>query len=200
MNTETSPNSILAPARISENWGASSLFKNALMVLLGSALIAICSQIRFYLPHSPIPVSGQTFAVLLVGGTLGWRRGALAVLSYWAEGAMGLPVFAGGLLGAGAFISPSAGYLWGFLPAAVFMGFFTPRKFSGTASLLKLTLGLFFAETAVFGLGIAWLWGAWSFSNANFLVQTGFLPFLPGEIIKVALVAMALPGFRKAFP
>src|SRR3989304_7753024 len=94
--------------------------QNLLLILAGSRLVALCAQISLLLPFSPVPVTGQTFAVLLLGATFGARRSAAALLLYLAEGALGLPVFApGGLPGAGRLLGPAGGDPLG-LPAAAF--------------------------------------------------------------------------------
>ncbi|SVA73060.1 uncharacterized protein METZ01_LOCUS125914, partial [marine metagenome] len=91
---------------------------NIFTIILGSFLIAVLAQISIPIPFTPIPITGQTIGVVLVGGLLGARRGAMAVLTYLMEGAIGLPVFAQMKAGAHVLVGPTAGYLWGFIFAA----------------------------------------------------------------------------------
>lgn len=89
-----------------------SRYTDLTLILGASLLIALISQIMVRLPFSPVPITGQTFAVLLVGATLGSRRGALAVLAYLVEGLIGLPVFAGGGAGLAYLRGPTGGFFW----------------------------------------------------------------------------------------
>jgi len=98
-----------------------SLVWKLVLVLAGSALIALSAQVRFPLPFSPVPVTGQTFAVLLVAAALG-RLGLASVIAYLVEGAIGLPVFAGGAFGVATMVGPTGGYLIGFALAAALVG------------------------------------------------------------------------------
>src|SRR5215510_9056491 len=92
------------------------------LIALGSLVVAIAAQIAIPLPWTPVPITGQTLGVLLVGASLGFRRGALSMALYLAEGASGLPVFAGGAAGAVHLIGPTAGYLWSFPFVAALVG------------------------------------------------------------------------------
>ena len=107
--------------------GKTSFLNNALLVIAGSILIALTAQVSIPLPFTPVPVTGQTFGVLVVGMALGSRRGALAVIAYLMEGAMGAPVFAGGTGGAPILAGPTAGYLFGFVPAAFVTGYLAEK-------------------------------------------------------------------------
>ncbi|MBC8135454.1 MAG: biotin transporter BioY, partial [Fibrella sp.] len=99
---------------------AHALLRDALLILGASALITLCAQVAIPLPWTPVPITGQTFGVLLSGVLLGSRRGYLACLAYLVEGAAGLPVFAGGMSGFLPFIGLTGGYLAAF-PVAAFM-------------------------------------------------------------------------------
>ncbi len=100
---------------------------DAALILGASLLIALSARIAVPVPFSPAPITGQTLAVLLVGALLGSRRGALSVLAYLAEGAMGLPVFAGGGAGILWLLGPTGGYLFGFIAAAFVTGWLAER-------------------------------------------------------------------------
>src|SRR5688572_14811783 len=98
------------------------------LVLLGSVLIALCAQVAIPLPFTPVPVTGQTFAVLLIGAAFGSRLGAATVLAYIIEGAAGLPVWSpGATQGAARLMSPTGGYIVGFLVAAFVVGLLVER-------------------------------------------------------------------------
>lgn len=172
-----------------------TLSQNVLLGVAGSLLVALCAQVSLPLPFSPVPVTGQTFAVLLVGATLGARRGAAALVLYLLEGAAGLPVFApGGLPGPARFLGPTAGYLLAF-PLAVFvLGWLVdclPRRWwSWLAAVLM-------AEAVILSSGVVWL-GIVTQAGWVEALRLGLLPFLPGELLKVALLGVSLPASRWA--
>ncbi len=163
------------------------------LVVGASLLIALSAQVVVPLPYSPVPVTGQTFAVLLAGALLGSRRGLLAVAAYLAQGAAGLPVFAGGTGGAFHFLGPTGGYLLGFLPAAWLVGRLAEagwdrRLWSAAAAMAA-------GNMLILACGAAWLL---PFAGADGAVAAGILPFLPGDLLKVALAAALLPTGWKA--
>ncbi len=165
-----------------------SLLWKLVLVLAGSALIALAAQVRIPLPFSPVPVTGQTFAVLLVAASLG-RLGLASVIAYLAEGAIGFPVFAGGAAGLAYMTGPTGGYLVGFALAAAIVGAAAEREWDRrlATSLLVMLLG----EVAIYACGVAWL--------ARFplpvpLLQAGLIPFIPGDLFKMVLAAIALPS------
>src|SRR3979411_2948546 len=168
-----------------------SLLWKLVLVLAGSALIALAAQIRIPLPFSPVPVTGQTFAVLLVAAALG-RLGVASGLAYLVEGAFGLPVFAGGATGLAYMGGPTGGYLVGFVLAAVIVGAAAEREWDRrfATSLLVMFLG----EGAILQCGVAWL-ARFPLSVSPW--QAGLIPFIPGDIFKMVLAALALPtGWR----
>ena len=103
------------------------IFRYGILTLAGSTLIALCAQVS--IPFHPVPVTMQTFAVFLIGLTYGWRLGGITVALYLGEGAIGLPVFAGGKGGLIVLMGPTAGYLYGFFLAAVACGWIAERGF-----------------------------------------------------------------------
>ena len=165
-----------------------SLAWKLVLVLAGSVLIALAAQVRIPLPFSPVPVTGQTFAVLLVAAALG-RLGVASVIAYLAEGAIGLPVFAGGASGLASMGGPTGGYLVGFVLAAVIVGAAAEREWDRrlATSLLVMLLG----EIAIYACGIAWLA---RFPLSVSLWQAGLIPFIPGDLFKMVLAALALPA------
>ena len=164
-----------------------ALAYDAALVVAGSALIALSAHLKVYLPFSPVPVTGQTFAVLFLGALLGSKRGSLAVAAYIIEGIVGIPVFAGGASAAYLF-GPTGGYLAGFLAGAYLTGWFSEHGFdrSWFGSVLSIALG----EVLVFGFGVAWLS---HFMGAN-AFAAGLVPFIPGEIVKIAIASSLLPA------
>jgi biotin transport system substrate-specific component len=164
------------------------------LVLAGSALVALAAQLEVRLPFTPVPVTGQTFAVLLVGALLGWKRGAAAMLAYLAEGVSGLPVFAGGAFGAGVLLGPSGGYLLGFVPAAALTGALAERGWD--RRFLTTWAAMALGSACLFACGLAWP-GLWAVVGRENVFAAGLLPFLPGDIAKQLLAALLLPGAWK---
>ena len=111
-----------AIVKVKEELISFSRLSSFLQVIGGSFFLAICSQLSIPLFFTPVPISMQTFAVLLIGGFLGSKKGALAVALYLFEGVIGLPFFSGGHAGVACLLSPSGGYLLGFLVAAFVIG------------------------------------------------------------------------------
>lgn len=159
------------------------------LVALGSLLIALAAQVAVPLPFSPVPVTGQTFAVLLVGAALGARLGAATVALYLAEGLMGLPVFApGGPPGPARLLGPTGGYLLGFVVAAYVVGALAERGWD--RRLLTAALAMLAGEVAIYAFGLA---GLARFVPADRLLAAGLFPFIPGDLAKLVLAALALP-------
>ena len=165
----------------------SSVLRDAVLVLGGSLLIALSAQIAVRLPFSPVPVTGQTCAVLLVGAFLGSRRGMLSILAYLAEGAMGLPVFAGGGSGPAWLVGPTGGYLLSFVAAAWAVGWLYEHL--GDRSISGMVVVLLPGSAMIYLLGLPWLA---HFVGADKALALGLIPFLPGDLIKIALAASVL--------
>ena len=163
-------------------------FRNALLVVGASLVTAVAARIAIPLPWTPVPVTGQTFAVLLTGMVLGSRRGALALALYLAEGAVGLPVFAGGAAGPAALLGPTGGYLLAFPLGAAVTGMLASRGWDRRA--LTTLAAMLIGSGVIFACGLAWLA---RFVPAGQLLGAGLLPFLPGDVVKAALAALAFP-------
>ncbi|MEE9464514.1 MAG: biotin transporter BioY [Candidatus Neomarinimicrobiota bacterium] len=163
-----------------------------LLLVGGSILLIASAQLTIHLPFSPVPITGQTFAVLLVGALLGSVRGGMVVLLYLAEGLSGLPVFAGGGAGPGIILGPTGGYLVGFVPAVIIVGFLAER---GWDRCVLTTLAAMTGGTAaIFLCGLAWLS---VFQHPEGLLTIGLWPFIPGAILKIVAAALLLPlGWR----
>lgn len=159
-----------------------SLLTHIALVVIGSLLIAASSQIQ--VPFYPVPMTMQTFAVLLVGAVGGRRLGAETVSLYLAEAAIGLPFLAGGAGGLHHFAGPTAGYLYGYVVAAYVVGWLVER--GAARNLITLVGSLLLGDAILFALGALWL--GYLF-NANVAWTAGVLPFLLGDAAKIALVA-----------
>ena len=157
-----------------------------------SAVIALGAQFEVVLPFSPVPLTGQTFGVLLAGILLGSRWGVAAVAAYLVEGLLGLPVFAGGAAGPVVFAGPTAGYLVGFLPAAYLTGRLAERGWDRTPA--KAASAMLLGSSAIFACGLLNLS---RFLPVSHLLSAGLFPFLPGDVVKSALAAAALPAAWK---
>ena len=164
------------------------LLSNAVLVVGAGLLTALSARIEIAVPWSLVPITGQTFAVLLSGAVLGARRGFLAQGLYLAAGAAGLPVFAGGAAGAHIFAGPTGGYLAAFPLAAALTGWLAERGWDRRfpTMLAAMLLG----SAVIFGLGLA---GLARFVPAETLLAQGLLPFLPGDLIKSSLAALVFP-------
>jgi biotin transport system substrate-specific component len=159
--------------------------RTALLAVAGSLLIAVCAHIR--VPMWPIPMTMQTFAVLLIGFMYGSRLGAATVALYLTEGAVGLPVFTGGG-GIAHLAGPTGGYLVGFLVAAALTGRLAEVGWS--RSVPRTLLGMVLGSTVIFLFGFAWLS---VLLGAEKAFMVGVMPFLVGDTVKAALAAVLLP-------
>lgn len=160
---------------------------SVLQVFAASLFLALCSQISMPLYFSPVPLSGQTFGVMLVGASMGSRKGLFSVLAYFAEGSLGLPVFAGGSFGIMSLLGPCGGYFLGFLVQVYFIGWFTERQ--NSFQVTKTLPILLFSCLIQLGLGVMWLSLLTTFESALIM---GFYPFLLCETVKSTVVALYL--------
>jgi biotin transporter BioY len=163
-------------------------FYDAMVIICGSLILGLSSQIKVYLAISPVPITSQTFAVLMLAALLGSRRGVLAILAYLAEGVAGLPVFAGGM-GPAVLIGPTGGYLIGFVAVAYVVGRLAEmgwdRRFSTT--IVAMLAG----EIVLYTFGVCWLS---IMTNIRTALTVGLYPFIVGDILKVVLAAAVLPA------
>jgi biotin transport system substrate-specific component len=169
--------------------------RDILLVVAFGTLMGALAQIAVPLPFTPVPVTGQTLGVLLIGALLGSKRGGIALLVHLAEGLAGLPVFAEGStawtltrLGVPTIIGPTAGYLFAFPVAAFVVGWLAERGWDRRP--LTAAGAMVVGQAAIYVGGLAWL----SFYvGAERAVPLGMLPFLAGDAVKLALAATALP-------
>jgi biotin transport system substrate-specific component len=165
--------------------------RDAALVVAAAALTAVCAQISFALPWSEVPITGQTFAVLLSGAALGANRGAAALLLYLAVGTIGLPVFADGEHGTGIMFGATGGYLVGFLVAGWVVGRLAERRLDRRA---RTALPLFVVGSAiVYLVGVPWL-AIWGHMSLGAAIGDGLTPFIPGDIVKALAAAGVLPA------
>lgn len=157
-------------------------------LILGFSLItALFARLAFYV--GPVPITGQTFAVLLAGALLGSRRGALSQIAYLAEGAAGLPVFAGGQAGSIYMLGPTGGYLLGFVGAAFVVGLLTERRWD--RHFLTTAVAMALGSAVLYLVGLFWLA---RFVPQEKLLALGLYPFLLGDLAKLLLAAALLPS------
>ncbi|MFE7627793.1 biotin transporter BioY [Streptomyces sp. NPDC057509] len=157
------------------------------LVLGGAALTGIAAQIAVPVPGSPVPVTGQTFAALLVGTALGARRGFLSLAVYALVGMAGVPWFAGGSSGAG---GASFGYVLGMLLAATVVGGLARR--GGDRSVLRTAGTMVLGSAIIYAVGVPYLALSTGMS-ASAAIAAGLTPFLLGDTLKAALAMGALP-------
>lgn len=167
-------------------WPGAGLWREAALVIGGAALMAVCSRLE--LPLQPVPITGQTFGVMLVGALLGSRRGTISMLTYLGLGAVGLPVFAGGAAGLARFAGPTAGYLAGFVVATAVVGWLSERGWDRRTwtTIVAMVLGML----PIYLLGLTWLSRFVGWGQA---LAAGLLPFLAGDALKIGMAALSLP-------
>lgn len=161
---------------------------DAALVVLFSAFVALTAQVE--IPLWPVPLTLQTLGALFTGAVLGSRRGALALLLYLAEGAVGLPVFAGGASGVGHMLGPTGGYLVGFVVAAGVVGWLAERGWD--RRLVWTAVAMVLGNVVIYVFGVAWL-AVFLGDLGGALVQ-GVLLFVVGDLIKIAVATLTLPG------
>ncbi len=167
----------------------SVLLYDVALIVGGSLFVALSAQIAIPLPFSPVPITGQTFAVLLVGAILGSRRGACSILLYLLEGMVGLPLFAGRMSGLAHLLGPTGGYLIGFAGAAFVTGLLAEGRWDRRVQ--SNALAMLLGNLVIYAFGLSWLA---HFVGANKVLALGFYPFIAGDLIKLALATILLPS------
>ncbi len=164
--------------------------RNVAVVLFGTALLWLSAKVQ--VPFWPVPLTMQTFVVLALGAVLGSRLGALTVMAYLAEGALGLPVFAGTPekgLGLAYMIGPTGGYLTGFVLAAFLSGWLAERKYDRTIPKMFMVAGV--GHAVIFLCGWVWLT---TLIGPEKAWMAGVAPFYLATILKCSLAALLLPA------
>ena len=171
-----------------------TLIRHAILVVAGSALIALSAQVSLHIPIGPVPITGQTFAVLLVGAVLGPRLGALAAALYIGEGIAHLPVYAGGASGWGVITGSSGGYLLSYPPAAFAVGWLARAGWDRRP--ITLAAAMLVGNAIIYVFGLPWLanWMAAHETDPGLVLQWGLIPFIPGDLAKLLLAASLVPA------
>jgi len=173
---------------------------SALLVLGGALFVALTAQISIPLPFTPVPLTGQTFGVLLVAASLGSVLGSLSMLTYLFLGLVGLPVYADQSSGWDIVRGATGGYLLGFIVAGLVIGFLAERRWdqSFSSSVSAMLTG----NVIIFAVGLSWL--AWWLGDNGLpnglsdVLESGLYPFVPGEVLKLYLAGALLPLAWKA--
>lgn len=161
-------------------------------VLLGSLAIGLFAQIS--IPMYPVPITGQTLAITVVGLALGRKAGISAVLFYLFQGAIGLPVFAGGTGGLAVFFGPTGGYLYGFIASVALLGYFSDKGILNNCFKTALVALVATAITFVFGLIQLSF-----FVPQGSVLEYGLYPFILGGVIKAILATVLVVPTRNAY-
>lgn len=170
-------------------WPSIRGMRRLIVMLVFSGLIGLMAHVVIPLPFTPVPITGQTFAVLLTGALLGSRYGTLTILLYLVEGASGMPFFAGGSSGWLHLWGPTGGYLAAYIPAAYAVGTLAERGWDrhwGKALVMMMV-----GEAIILGSGALWLA---RYVPADRVLLLGVVPFLPGDMVKGMLAAALLPS------
>src|SRR4051794_13956481 len=166
--------------------------RSAILIALGTGLLALSAKVNLPLPY--VPMTLQTLVVLMIGAAYGWRLGSATVIAYLAEGALGLPVFAGPVGGLAPLVGPTAGYLYGFVLAALVTGWLSERGWDRSVPLLFVAMGL--GHILILGAGFTWLaFGMKLGVDKAWLV--GIVPFIAASLVKNALGAALVPAIRR---
>ena len=174
-----------------KNLKQTNILKYFLIILISSTLLAISAKLK--IPFYPVPMTMQTFVVLLIGVCFGWKLGGVIISFYLLEGIVGLPVFSGTPeKGSGIiyFVGPTMGYLIGFVFAAMLSGFFKFNK-----NLLLNFLKLVLSVSIIYFLGVVWLGTLIGWSKP--IIELGVAPFLLAEIFKIVLLSLIVTLFNK---
>lgn len=163
-------------------------------VFVGTLFLALSSYIE--VPMVPVPITMQTYAVMLVGALYGWRLGGVTIVAWLMEGALGLPVLAGGASGAQHFVGPTGGYLFAFPVAGMAVGWLTERGWNGQRVWLSF-IAMLLGNAICLILGAAWLATIIGIEQA---IMAGVVPFLIGGILKSGLGAMTLKLTTRVTP
>ena len=171
-------------------WTANA-FRVLFLALAGSALIAVSSKIQ--VPMVPVPMTLQTLVILVIGMAGGWRLGGLTVLAYLAEGAVGLPVFAGTPekgIGLAYMLGTTGGYLLGFLLATLVIGLLAEAGWDRSVPLAAAAMLI--GNVVIYVPGLLWLGSVAGWDNP--ILQWGLTPFIVGDLVKLAIAALLMPA------
>jgi biotin transport system substrate-specific component len=179
----------LVPIRLSERMNARA--RHAALILAGTILISLAAQVSIPVPGSPVPITGQTFGVLLSAGALGFRRAIASTVLYLLIGIVGLPVFAHGTHGLEVITGATGGYLLGFVVAAAVVG--RLAELGWDRNLVGGIGAMLIGSALIYAIGLPWL-GFVAHLDLDTTLQKGLYPYIPGDVIKLALAAAAFPA------
>lgn len=172
--------------------GSSNLLRSAILVALGVGLLTLSAKVNLPLPY--VPMTLQTLVVLMIGAAYGWRLGGTTIMAYLATGFAGAPVFAGPIGGLAPLVGPTAGYLFGFVAAAVVTGFLCERGWDRSVPLLFVAMAI--GHMLILAAGFGWLaFGMKLGVEKAWLV--GVQPFIVASLIKNSLGAALVPAIRR---
>lgn len=167
----------------------SSRVTDVVLVVTGAVVVGLLAQVT--IPMWPVPITGQTLGVILVGGALGMRRGAAALTTYLAAGLAGVPWFAGFAGGPAYVLAPSFGFIVGFVAAAALAGWFAERAWDRRPLLAMV--GFCLATVAPFLVGVPWMAAVLGLNDPATIAAYGITPFILPGLVKAALAAAAFP-------
>lgn len=190
MTAHTTPFPTLLSTVWSDEQGKAKILRPVLMALLGTALLTVCAKIQ--VPFYPVPLTMGTLAVLMIGMTYGWRLATATLLLYMAEGAAGLPVFAGTPekgIGLAYMMGGTGGYLVGYVMAAAACGWLAERGWDRHfgSTVLVLLIG----NALIYVPGLLWLGALFGWDKP--ILEWGLTPFILGDVVKLALAAALMP-------
>jgi biotin transport system substrate-specific component len=170
----------------------STWLSEAILLAGGVLLVALSAQVTFHLPGTPVPISGQTFAVLLVGSAYGATRGVATIALYLLVGIVGLPVFSSGTSGWEQVSGATGGYLVGMLVAAGIAGLLAQRGLDRKVS--SAVASMLTGNVVIYVFGLAWLYHELPHATFTSTLEAGLYPFVVGDLLKVYLAGALLPG------
>ncbi len=168
-----------------------SVLQDVLLVLAGTGVVAAAAQVSVSLPFTPVPITGQTFAVVLVGASLGAVRGIASLALYLALGIAGAPIYAHHAHGWDVLVGASGGYIVGFVVASAVTGYLAERRWDRTFS--SAVAAMLTGNVIIYLVGLPWLAAVLN-TNLEKTLELGLYPFVPGDVFKLYLAAALLPG------
>lgn len=190
MNYSSPQSATLLDTIWSTNTGVNRAIRNVVLAIVGTLLLTLSAKIQ--VPFYPVPMTMQTFVVLILGMAYGWRLGGATLALYLAEGAIGLPVFAGTPekgIGLAYMMGGTGGYLLGYLVAAATIGWLAEKGWDRT--MLGTALALLIGNLIIYVPGIIYLGVLFGWDQP--ILEWGFTPFVLGDVTKLALAAMVMP-------
>jgi len=190
LNIQTMRTNTLSARLVPQTW-----LNNVILIVAGSLLMAACAQFSYQFSFSTVPVTGQTFAVLLIGALYGSRLGAATLMAYVAEGAMGAPFFAQAKGGIAAIATPSGGYILGFIVMAYVVGWFAERGWDRSRWIV---LPMLLGNAILYVPGVIWLHEQFHVVGLPISWDTaldyGLWPFIAGDLAKIVAASLVVPA------